>query len=67
MKKFLILVAVVAAFVACNSEEIVEVRYLASPTHTAHLYSYDEQSEQLMVADTLVRGAELNVVVNGKK
>ena len=52
---------------ACNSEEIVEVRYLASPTHTAHLYSYDEQSEQLMVADTLVRGAELNVVVNGKK
>ena len=52
---------------ACNSEESVEVRYLASPTHTAHLYSYDEQSEQLMVADTLVRGAELNVVVNGKK
>ena len=52
---------------ACNSEEIVEVRYLASPTHTAHLYLYDEQSEQLMVADTLVRGAELNVVVNGKK
>ena len=52
---------------ACNSEEIVEVRYLASPTHTAHLYSYDEQSGQLMVADTLVRGAELNVVVNGKK
>ena len=52
---------------ACNSEEIVEVRYLASPTHTAHLYSYDEQSEQLVVADTLVRGAELSVVVNGKK
>ena len=52
---------------ACNSEEIVEVRYLASPTHTAHLYSYDEQSEQLFVADTLVRGAELSVVVNGKK
>ena len=52
---------------ACNSEEIVEVRYLASPTHTAHLYSYDEQSEQFVVADTLVRGAELNVVVNGKK
>ena len=61
------LMAVVAALVASNSEEIVEMRYLASAVHTANLYSYDEQSEQLFVADTLVRGAELSVVVNGKK
>ena len=66
MKRLLTLCFVVASLVACNSEEIVEVRYLASPIHTAYLYSYDEQSKVLSVVDTLVRGAELNVVVNNE-
>ena len=67
MKKFLTLICAVVAIVACNTEEIVEVRYLASPVHTAYLYTIDEQTDAVAVVDTLVRGAQLNVVVNGKK
>ena len=67
MKRFLTLLIIVAAIVSCNSEEIVEVRYLASPVHTNYIYSFDEQNKVLAVADTLVRGAQLNAVVNGTK
>ena len=67
MKRFLTLLIIVAAIVGCNSEEIVEVRYLASPVHTNYIYSFDEQNKVLAVADTLVRGAQLNAVVNGTK
>ena len=67
MKKLLTLICVVFAVVACNTEEIVEVRYLASPVHTAYLYSIDAESDAVAVVDTLVRGAQLDVVVNGKK
>ena len=67
MKRFLTLLIIVAAIVGCNSEEIVEVRYLASPVHTNYIYSFDEQNKVLAVADTLVRGTQLNAVVNGTK
>ncbi|MBR2115541.1 MAG: hypothetical protein IJ942_00815 [Alistipes sp.] len=67
MKRFLTRLIIVAAIVGCNSEEIVEVRYLASPVHTNYIYSFDEQTKVLAVADTLVRGAQLNAVVNGTK
>ncbi|MBQ9137834.1 MAG: hypothetical protein IJX65_04270 [Alistipes sp.] len=67
MKKLLTLILVVAAAVACNTEEIVEVRYLASQVPTAVVYSYDEQSQIMQPADTLVRGTQLNAVVNGGK
>lgn len=67
MKRFLTLLIIVAAIVGCNSEEIVEVRYLASPVHTNYIYSFDEQNKVLAVADTLVRGIQLNAVVNGTK
>ena len=53
--------------VACSSEEIIELRYLASSQPTAVLYSFDEQSQSMVAADTLVRGAELSVVINGAK
>ena len=66
MKKLLIFVSVVVA-VACNTEEIVEVRYLASPKEVAFLYAFDEQQGAMVVSDTLVRGAQLSVVVNGGK
>lgn len=67
MKRFLTLLIIVAAIVGCNSEEIVEVRYLASPVHTNYIYSFDEQNKVLAVADTLVRGTQFNAVVNGTK
>ena len=67
MKKLLALICVVAAAVACNTEEIIEVRYLASPVYTAYLYSIDSETDAVAVVDTLVRGAQLDVVVNGKK
>lgn len=67
MKRFFTLLIIVAAIVGCNSEEIVEVRYLASPVHTNYIYSFDEQNKVLAVADTLVRGTQLNAVVNGTK
>ncbi|MBR4850372.1 MAG: hypothetical protein IKV09_05555 [Alistipes sp.] len=67
MRKFLTLILVVVAAVACSSEEIIEVRYLASSQPTAMLYSFDEQSQSMAAVDTLVRGAELSVVVNGAK
>ena len=67
MKRFLTLLIIVAAIVGCNSEEIVEVRYLASPVHTNYIYSFDEQNKVLAVADTLVRGTQLNAVLNGTK
>lgn len=67
MKRFLTLLIIVAAIVGCNSEEIVEVRYLASPVHTNYIYSFDEQNKVLAVADTLERGTQLNAVVNGTK
>ena len=67
MKRFLTLLIIVAAIVGCNSEEIVEMRYLASPVHTNYIYSFDEQNKVLAVADTLVRGTQLNAVVNGTK
>ena len=67
MKKLLTLICVVAAVVACNTEEIVEVRYLASPVHTAYLYSIDAETDAVAVVDTLVRGTQLDVVVNDRK
>ena len=67
MKRVLTLIVAVVALMACSSEEIIEVRYLASERLEAYLYAADEQGENLTVADTLVRGAQLNVVVNGKK
>jgi hypothetical protein len=67
MKRLLTQIVAVVAMVACSSEEIVEVRYLASDRAESYLYAVDEQSKQLSVADTLVRGAALNVVVNGAK
>ena len=67
MKRLLTQILAVAALVACSSEEILEVRYLASERPEAYLYAADEQGENLTVADTLVRGAQLSVVVNGKK
>ena len=67
MKRLLTQIVAVVAMVACSSEEIVEVRYLASDCAEGYLYAADEQSKQLSVADTLVRGAALNVVVNDAK
>ena len=67
MRRVLTLIVAVVALMACSSEEIIEVRYLASERPEAYLYAADEQGENLTVADTLVRGAQLNVVVNGKK
>ena len=67
MKRLLTQIVAVVAMVACSSEEIIEVRYLASERAEAYLYAADEQGENLSVADTLVRGAQLSVVVNGKK
>ena len=52
------------AMVGCSSEEIVDIRYLASDRYTAYLYSYDSESKSVAVADTLVRGAQLSVVLN---
>ena len=67
MKRLLTLICAVVALVACNTEEIVEVRYLASPVHTAYLYSIDAETDAVAVVDTLVRGTQLDVVVNGRK
>ncbi|MBR0336029.1 MAG: hypothetical protein IIX34_04100, partial [Alistipes sp.] len=67
MRRVLTLIVAVVALMACSSEEFVEVRYLASERPETYLYAADEQGENLTVADTLVRGAQLNVVVNGKK
>ena len=66
MKKILGLILGVVAAVSCTTEEVVEARYLASAEHTAYLYSIDSQSGAVAVADTLVRGAQLDVVVNDK-
>ena len=52
------------ALCGCSSDEIIETRYLGSATHTALLYSFDKEQNSLLPADTLVRGAELQVVTN---
>ena len=66
MKKILGLILGVVAAVSCTTEEVVEARYLASAEHTAYLYAIDE-SGAVAVTDTLVRGAQMDVVVNGKR
>ena len=50
MRRVLILIVAVVALMACSSEEIIEVRYLASERPEAYLYAADEQGENLTVA-----------------
>ena len=64
MRRTLTLILIAAAIVGCKSEDILETRYLGSQTHTSILYSYNEDTDEVTPADTLVRGAKLTAVVN---
>ena len=45
MKRVLTLIVAVVALMACSSEEIIEVRFLASERPESYLYAADEQGE----------------------
>ena len=57
-RSFVALVAVVCLLSGCADKELTEVRYLASATTTAELYSMDEEGV-LSVAGHFLRGTEV--------
>ena len=61
---FAVVTAVLLAFTACSSDDIVETKYAASDRPTLLLYGYDQANESMFVADTIVRDVKLSVIVN---
>lgn len=61
------MIFVAATLGACSSEDIIETRYLGSPVHNVMIYTYDEEAKVMNVADTLVRGVQVEAVVNRTK
>ncbi|MBO7300227.1 MAG: hypothetical protein J6U53_02320 [Tidjanibacter sp.] len=59
-----VLVALAIILNACKNPEVTEVRYLASATTTATLYTLDAESQTLSEAGDFLRGCEVTAYPN---
>lgn len=66
LKRTTVLLLALAALAACKGkkaeEEIIEPRFLASERFEGYLYSINEETREVAVTDTIVRGTKLQAV-----
>ena len=65
--KYIALVALVAALFGCKDPELTEIRYLASATTTARLYTLNEEGTALDPAGDFARGTSVVAYPNSYK
>ena len=62
----ILLVTLLLASCKQDKTDIIEPRFIASDRPYATLYSIDEETGVVSVADSLLRGSKVEVIVNAK-